>query len=305
MNMTTLRSSVAISTLVLAAFAACDDDRRRSSRDDDDDGSGGSFVSSSSGTGIGGGVTSTGVGGGSTTTTGTGGGIPPTPCENAIDCGTVGSVVCDPKTLTCSLPGCDPDLQNCPGGDHCLIQGPPTYGAGACYAACDPAAGGTGCGTGETCRDLLFDEVYGACFKVASAQKGQSCESTDTSTGCAAGLICLSDETSQSSCYDTCDYWEGVGSCPANGEYCDYRGFCVPSMYLTLDPAAIGQNCEAPDPQVFTACGVSGDKLEGACVEVGGVWECLRMCRLNLGHADCPGQACYDVGIDTFGVCAG
>jgi hypothetical protein len=226
-------------------------------------------------------------------------------CNNATDCGLAGYAICDPQTHVCGPPECDADIQDCPDGEVCLLQGDEDLAlfGGACYTSCTVGQDHR-CPSDETCLDINGDEVYGACIRAGTAQKGEHCEGSQTTTDCADGLICLATNNGPGTCFATCDYWGGAAACAADGEWCTYRGWCLDESLVTIDAAGLGQPCSS-DASLY--CGVSGDKAQGFCVDVGDSGLCLATCRLahgESGNPDCEsGQACTDVGIDYFGVC--
>ena len=291
--------------LVVVSLIACGEEPRKKNNDDDDDGGSGGSVGNASG-GSGGsdsGSGGSGSGGMSAGGAGPGSGGSGQMCLDAAECGPAGTAICDPKTQACGAVQCDADQQNCPGNDVCLGQVPGLNQFGACYTACTPNT--PACGAGQTCLDVSGGtEEFGVCYASGSAQKGAACTGHDVATGCQADMRCLLDANQAGSCFDSCDYWGGTGSCPAAGEFCEYRGFCLTEQGLgglgPIDPAPIGSPCAATDPKF---CGVVGDKLNGLCIDAGnGGLDCLSICRTD---GDCTGtDSCANIGLDNFGVCA-
>ena len=110
-----------------------------------------------------------------------------TQCELASDCGETDTYVCDPKTGTCAVWGCNNDYPYQPyqpcasASDECLNQ---DLGVtdGACYAKCTPF-GSTHCNADFSCIPSSVGGATGVCYRTGTAAANGPCSGkSDVST---------------------------------------------------------------------------------------------------------------------------
>ncbi|GEM_PF-4210199 len=197
-----------------------------------------------------------------------------------------------PELSRC-LPFCDPTLATpgaqaatCEGIDaHCLdlsAQGAdPTPGAGVCVESCGPADYGTnGCTSFESQCSPLNGERHGCFPGIATADKGESCETGDRTKGCKEGLTCTADSTGAGTCTSFCEPnpqaqnlgCEANQSCTAIGSAAYNFGICgqtcTPTNYADTSCPANNQNCVLAKVADTTAvCGPSGSDT-GMCASI-------------------------------------
>ena len=97
-------------------------------------------------------------------------------------------------------------------------------------------------------------------------------------------------------CRQQCDYWNTT-TCSTSGQECMIGGVCTDSA---ADSAAIGGTCTTAGAN----CGLSGGKYTGICLTdtSTSITSCYEWCRIS--GSDCgTGETCYDVGLDSVGVC--
>jgi hypothetical protein len=199
-------------------------------------------------------------------------------CTDPADCGSATAFICDPSTLRCASPECA-SSDECLSTEICLLQAEGATG-GACYRECVPAS--PACGAGQQCTQIDFTGRVGYCDRTGAGTEGATCDATATSTGCAAGLLCVG-EAAGSRCRRTCQVF-GSSTCPV-GQTCHPGGACVTG--ITTDSASIGGLCSGA---AGTWCGVVSGAITGACDNSG---TCRELCRIGL--SDCPSaQACVD-----------
>lgn len=180
----------------------------------------------------------------------------PTPgraCLSAEDCGNPLLEICSPATRTCAPFECT-DFQSCPDDRPvCMAQ----YGSlfdGACYASCDPNAGG--CGAGQICRQLGVDPSFGVCMFEGTGELGGSCPLEDISTSCDAGMIC-----EDAVCTNLCGFFDADPGCQAD-HACTVLGVCDP--IADGDAALIGEQC-ATTAELAQGCAVDAGAFRGIC----------------------------------------
>lgn len=234
--------------------------------------------------GFGGGTGATGGGG-----TGGGGAT----CDEASDCASPTTMVCDPATAKCVAGQCS-DTIDCQSGKTCVAQDE-NASVGACYPEC--IFKGTPCAGGATCKVSMADNS-GFCWGAGSASEGQSCKATALNTGCATGLVCATDQ-SVSVCRNQCSFWSGSPGCPSS-QRCALIGVCFAE---SGDPAALDGTC-ASGSTGGEPCGNDGAAWRGLCANTSGTtYTCLKACRAAVS-ADCPsGKTCQVASGQDVGVC--
>jgi hypothetical protein len=197
-------------------------------------------------------------------------------CKSGDDCGDPGVSACDPATLTCVVKQCDTEGEiPCGDGKLCLMQGD-RLGYGACYARCTPFDKAT-CPSDSECVPLAANQFDGRCLTRGTANEGEACSETDVSSGCSAGLRCISTGGGDPGvCRTQCDFWADTPSCPT-GQQCLLGGGCSPNQG---DPAAVGAPC-AGSSDALTPCGSADGAYRGVCSpdESGGPAICRAACR--------------------------
>ena len=212
-------------------------------------------------------------------------------CASPADCTNPAADACDVGTQTCSDGAqCAVDT-DCGADKRCLLQ---VEGgtAAACYDACSPLD--DQCGAGFECVQLGFDPLAGYCSNEGAATADTACTAGPVTTGCVEGYACV-DESGGGMpvCQETCSIFEVAPGCPAD-QTCLPGGVCVTEG--VGDPAAIGAACTEA---TGTFCGDDGEKLAGACDEVG---ICATVCL--LADPVCPGvELCTDVFGLAIGLC--
>ena len=162
----------------------------------------------------------------------------------------------------------------------CLLQADGAT-SGACYRECVPAS--PACGAGEQCTQGDFTGRVGFCRRAGTTPEGAICETSPTSSGCAAGLGCIDEGAGTGRCRRTCQVF-GASACPS-GQTCHPVGLCVADA--GADTASVGSVCSG-EPGAW--CGVVSGRISGAC---DGSSTCRALCRIGL--SDCPStQTCVD-----------
>jgi hypothetical protein len=228
-------------------------------------------------------------------------------CTSGSDCQ---NDICDPATLTCMAPACDPtDYQSCAEFPKriCLEQ---NNGEGACYQDCVPFDGTGACGADAHCQVQSDDESLGICYYTGPNAAGQTCVPTDTGTDCVLGTVCVNFGTSSQPdrrCSTVCQVFDdGPTGCPA-GDLCMVPAICLPSSLGFYDDVPVGAECTEGD---YLYCGNVGSRLTGICDDgpSGGTeLRCYAWCRLSKGNGDCDaGETCMDTDWENgLGVCVG
>jgi hypothetical protein len=247
------------------------------------------------GTGASGGTGATGGFGGSGATGGfggTGGTSGGPSCNEATDCSSPTTMVCDPATGTCVTGQCS-DTLTCATGKTCVSQ-VDNASVGACYPEC--IFGGAACAGGATCS-VSLNGVDGFCWGAGSAAAGQTCQSTALNTGCAQGLLCAIDNGANV-CRKQCSYWSSSPGCPS-GQTCAIGGVCFQEAG---DPAAIDGAC-ASGVTGGEPCGSDGLAWRGVCADPGSGFVCMKSCRVSVS-SDCPsGKTCQANAGEDVGLC--
>jgi hypothetical protein len=186
-------------------------------------------------------------------------------CVNASDC--QANEICDVETQTCQSSECDPAAAQpggCAGGTDpvCRAQNPGAT-VGACYEQCDPYDAACPAGPDSECVSDTPSQSSGVCLTPGTGTTGQPCSplpgiAGSTSSGCAAGNVCLGNV-----CRQTCDYF-GAPTCDA-ATVCQLSGYCDLPGGGTWDTVAIGSDCTGASGG--EDCGLIGghDGFQGAC----------------------------------------
>jgi hypothetical protein len=218
-------------------------------------------------------------------------------CTKASDCGDSQRKVCDPKTKGCALGQCDfatPPEKPCGAGEVCRGQvGMVAWGA--CYPACVPFGAAT-CGAGQDCVPSRDDQVSGACYAQGTSAAGAACTQSAISTGCAAGLRCI-EENSSDVCLKQCDFFAADPGCAA--AKCVVGSVCTT---ITGDAAAIGAAC-ASGAAEGTFCGSDGKAYRGLCDGATTPPTCRKVCRMGTA-ADCSSPMTCKSWSGGVGVCS-
>lgn len=244
-------------------------------------------VGATGGTGATGGFGATGGVGASG---GSGGGG--TTCDEASDCSSPTTMVCDPATAKCVAGQCSDSL-NCASGKTCVAQDENAT-VGACYPEC--IYKGAACAGGATCKVSMADNT-GFCWGAGSAGEGQSCKGTALNTGCAQNLICATDQGS-SVCRNQCSFWSTAPGCPS-GQHCALNSVCFKEAG---DTAAIGGTC-ASGSTGGEPCGSDGKAWRGVCANTGSSYMCLKACRTAVSSDCASGQTCQANAGEAVGLC--
>jgi hypothetical protein len=230
----------------------------------------------------------------------------------------------DPPSFACPPePGeqqCDPVVQDCPGGFHCVPWsdddgGVDDHDAFVCaplandpagrHEACtaDPATCGDDCDVGTYCLPEYAPGLGGLCLG--------TCSSDGNDETCAAGEVCVTcGSCSVGTCLPSCDPLdpqcpEGAGTClfSVSDDF-----VCAPAV---LGEAGFGEVCEFPQECAENLLCVEGSVFGAAC---GGPGCCTELCDLVDGDPGCsdPGHVCISFylpgtapeGLDHVGLCA-
>lgn len=189
----------------------------------------------------------------------------------------------------CQIDADDPDA-TCPeAGSVCAFDGDGQNGI--CLSPCGTNAAGESYGCGEPemgCINIDIDQGDGICVPTNTDNElGDLCD-PDYFFDCDEGLLCIQGFGNNGRCREACRpfAWNGMGT------DCD-RGHCLAfsaaiGVCYNDNMSSEGENCGPPQ----SAC---GEDAVG-CYDFGdgNGQECLRVCRLDEGNADCviPNQAC-------------
>lgn len=253
-----------------------------------------------SGSGAGGSAGDAGGAGGAGGASGAGGAA--VSCSNYTDCPDPTQQVCDPRTATCKPEECGTDTCADP-SDSCQAQNNADLTNYACYQTCTPFAQPDGCPSGSECIPTDLSNLTGFCERRGTASESQPCTWSNVATGCAAGLLCLSDNGNDI-CFKQCNFFATNPGCSAT-QLCFVSSICKQAG--GYQQVGIGSACSSTaysgDP-----CGDDGYAWRGQCVNFANPISdqnltCMRLCRVK-GN-DCPaGQSCSDVfTTGVIGVC--
>jgi len=267
-----------------------------------DGGSGGSS-SSNGGNATAGAAANAGKGGASGSAAGSGGNAAgssgtagATACLTGLDCGDPTTQVCDAKTGQCVSGQCSSNAADCGTGKLC-VQQVNAVSVGACYDDCVPYV--TPCSDASNeCVPIFLDDSQGVCLPRGKAVDGATCQTSQISTGCSAGDLCVR-ESGGPICRKQCEYFAAAPACAA-GNRCSMGDICTPG---TFDPAKLGELC-APDAPVGSDCGDDGHALRGICGNRGAGLSCYPICRID-GQDCAANSTCTPVfsAIPELGVC--